>query len=257
MEGKDNQDSESPFEEGREDDSGMVKKLIKLIVNKKRPLSLGDVIENIDDDKEKIKAMFKNNTDKFSIYKQLFVDLKIKVEICKQHCSKQKCLGDTGCSSLHICKRMILSGSCSFGSKCSFGHDLTTNHNRKVLDENYLSNISLTELSYLFTRDINRIVPEICKFYNVGNDKCKHKGQNTVCPFLHVCRYYVNGSCRFKNCLRSHKILDQDNVDILKNHGIDAARKEKDVLKELRMILKQNRQKSVFELDNTERLKRV
>jgi hypothetical protein len=257
MEGADDQGSESHFEEGRKDDSGIVKKLIKLIVNKKRPLSLCDVIENIDDDKEKIIAMFNNNTDKFSIYNKLFVDLKIKVEICKQHCSKQKCLGDSDCSSLHICKPKVLSGSCSFGNKCSFGHDLTTNHNRKVLDENYLSNISLTELSYLFTRDINRIVPEICKFYNVGNDKCKHKGQNTACPFLHVCKHYVYGTCKFKICRRSHNILAQDNVDILKNHGIDTARKEKDVLKELRMILKQNRQKSVFELDNTERLKQV
>ncbi|XP_048463425.1 uncharacterized protein si:ch211-244b2.4 [Rhincodon typus] len=40
-----------------------------------------------------------------------------------------------------------------------------------------------------------------CKFYNKG--KCKNRN----CTYLHVCKYYLNGNCRYgENCRLSHRM---------------------------------------------------
>ncbi|XP_045212326.2 uncharacterized protein LOC123563543 [Mercenaria mercenaria] len=189
---------------------------------------------------------------------QPFVHLTTKVVICETHCSKQSCDGvKPHCSGLHICKYYLLSGNCRFGRRCSFGHDLNTDHNRKLLEESHLNNITVNDLNFLLKQVNNRTTltsPGICKFYNIENDKCRHSEHGTVCPLLHICRHYVNGDCMYgKKCRRSHNILDDASVLILQKHGIDTRRRPAEILKELRSLDVQNRAKDGLEADIKER----
>ena len=74
--------------------------------------------------------------------------------------------------------------------------------------ENHLSGLGVEDIRYLLNLPENRsktTIPEVCKYYNLAVG-CRQASTGN-CPFLHVCRYYLQGSCQFgKKCSRSHNI---------------------------------------------------
>ena len=138
---------------------------------------------------------------------QTKVSLAFEVQICEQ---SRKCNGFPICKALHICKYFI-QDKCRANHKCSFGHDLHSSHNLAVLTELNLDQIDPRKLKDWIQQQHNRRSrpsPKICNFYNIaaGCDK----GEN--CSFLHLCRYFVNRSCKFgSKCTRSHTIRSNRN----------------------------------------------
>ena len=183
-----------------------------------------------------------NFTDVFRIYSfdgQLFVKLTANLSICKTHCSRsESCFGDFDCTGLHICKFYLLEGKCNFGASCKYGHDLKTVHNKKILLEKRLSGVSLQDIRYLLNLPENKTIPKICRFYN-NAEGCKQTARGN-CSYLHICKYYLFGSCQYnKKCKRNHDI--DDNVKtILQKHGLDTAKPVKDLLSELRVLCRTN-----------------
>ena len=144
------------------------------------------------------------------------------------------------CTGLHICKFYLLQGKCKFGGACRYGHDLTISHNSRLLRENLLNTLSVEDIRYLLNLPENRTkstIPKVCKFYNLAAG-CRQSATGK-CPFLHICKFYLQESCQFnKKCSRSHEI-DANVKRILNKHGIDTAKPIKDLLSELRVLYKE------------------
>ncbi|XP_069111217.1 protein mono-ADP-ribosyltransferase PARP12-like isoform X1 [Argopecten irradians] len=166
-----------------------------------------------------------------------------KLGLCSEHCTrKTACMGFPVCDKLHICKFYLLSNSCRFSKiqegTCMFGHDLTTQHNRSVLQQQWLSHLTVQELRYLFQSSESRTestLPHICKFYNVGAAGCRNITQGIPCPYLHICRHYVMSQCKFgQGCKRNHDINNTHVREILAKHGINLKRAPKEILADLR-----------------------
>ena len=145
---------------------------------------------------------------------QTKVMLAFEVQICEQ---PRKCNGFPICKALHICKYFI-QDKCraSVNHKCSFGHDLHSSHNLAVLTELNMEQIEPLKLKDWIQKQHNNRrsrpsrPPKICNFYNTaaGCDK----GEN--CSFLHLCRYFVNRSCKFCLLYTSDAADDMQCVDL-------------------------------------------
>jgi len=139
-----------------------------------------------------------------------------KLSLCKEHCSKYStCPGLPICNGLHVCKFYLLSNSCRFSksnSSCVYGHDLTSQHNKYLLNQNLMDHLTINELRYLFRTIKSRsktTLPNICKFYNVSSG-CRSDENGKGCPYIHICRHYILDQCRFgKNCKRNHNVNHQ------------------------------------------------
>ena len=162
---------------------------------------------------------------------------------------------------LHICRHYIY-GNCSFGERCQKSHNVFDPQPKAVLkkcDVNVArtSKEVLAELRACYQipecpqaaacatvanqpsgkggrENHSREMPDICTFYNLICG-CAKEGK---CTRLHVCKYYVGGSCKFgRYCKRSHDIFDKQPKGALKNWGVDVAGSPKQVLAELRECL--------------------
>lgn len=159
-------------------------------------------------------------TKKSTIDEDIVVAAKTSLGLCKDHCSRfAQCPGIPLCQGLHICRYYLLSNSCKFSRvhgptsiPCQFGHDMTTTHNRQLLQQNIIDHLTVPELRFLFGTLKSRsqsTLPNICRFYNVESG-CRSASQGKECPFIHICRHYVMDQCRFGvNCKRNHNINDQ------------------------------------------------
>ena len=223
--------------------------LINIFLQSKRPLTFAEVIRivaadfGIKIDSKGLLAFLETFPDNFEEYQdhgENYVKLITNLSICELHCSRNgSCTGDSDCTGLHICKFYLLQGKCKFGGSCRFGHDLTTFHNSTLLRENLLNTLHVDDIRYLLNLPENRTkttIPKICKFYNLAAG-CRQSATGN-CPFLHICKFYLQGNCQFKKkCSRSHDI-DEKVKRILNKHGIDTAKPIKELLNELRVLYK-------------------
>lgn len=176
----------------------------------------------------------------FELYEndgQVFVDIITKLNICKAYCSKNgSCAEDSACTGLHICKFYALEGQCNFGINCKYGHDLTTLHNARLLQERLLSGSKIDDIRYLLLGKRTQVtIPQMCKFYN-NSEGCKRNADK--CHYLHICKYYIQEQCQYGvNCRRNHNIGHNEKT-ILQKHGIETARPVKELLKEIRILCK-------------------
>ncbi|XP_063428378.1 uncharacterized protein LOC134711610 [Mytilus trossulus] len=155
------------------------------------------------------------------------VRAKSDVKLCQAHSNHPKsCQGD--CDALHICKFYVLS-SCDM-MRCKFGHNLSDDHNIEVQQKFYLHRVELPNLCLLLQHDANRCrvtVPIICHFYNSlkgcrTKEKVGNQQQQQKCPFLHICRSFVEGRCNiWSSCRRNHSLLQGNVYEILCKYGLD------------------------------------
>lgn len=219
------------------------------LVNARKPASLSEIHHYLRTNQcrqsvSDIHTVLQKYSKNFEIYHDgiLYVKLITKVGVCETHCRKNEtCFGDIPvCSGLHVCKYFILTGKCTFGGQCRFGHDLTTSHNMKVLKENLLNGATVDDLKCYFSKAGNRsefTKPRVCKFYQTKQG-CKMSGEGRVCTNLHICRHYLQQRCKFgTKCSRSHNILIPATKTILEKHGIRTNKKPKEILEDLREVL--------------------
>ena len=184
--------------------------LLNLLKNLRSPLSILNVdnLQKILNAHPYIFELDESGREKH----QTKVMLAFEAQICEQ---PRKCGSFPICKALHICKYFI-QDKCraSVNQRCSFGHDLHSPHNLAVLTELHLEQIEPLKLKDWIQKQHNNRrsrpsrPPKICNFFNTsaGCDK----GEN--CSFLHLCRYFVNRSCKFgSKCTRSHNIRSNRN----------------------------------------------
>ncbi|KAL3862315.1 hypothetical protein ACJMK2_008293 [Sinanodonta woodiana] len=86
-------------------------------------------------------------------------------------------------------------------------------------------------------------IPKICVHYNIEKG-CRNQQNGKRCQFLHICKYYIMGQCKFgEECIRNHDI-DQGVKEILTRCGIDVRRPPREIIAELREDLSQNENES-------------
>jgi hypothetical protein len=160
-----------------------------------------------------------------------------ELRLCDTYCANNECAGWPSCTALHLCKFHLLSDCRYFiendeTERCHFGHDLTTHHNLSVLRGFLLDQLPFSVLRFLLRRPENRsniTIPKVCKFYN--ESRCRSQ----TCLYMHICGYYLAGTCRDGNtCYLNHDVCDDQVRTILTRHGMYVQRGPDKVLTELR-----------------------
>ncbi|XP_042325317.1 zinc finger CCCH-type antiviral protein 1-like [Sceloporus undulatus] len=132
-------------------------------------------------------------------------------------CRAKEC---SGCQHLHICKNYYIKGRCfmptSGRGACKYSHDVLSEENRKILKEHGLSGLNENELRVLLLQNDPFLLPEVCNAYNKGG--CN---QQDNCTRLHICRYFLRGTCRFPQCKRSHCFMEPKALKLLLAEGVD------------------------------------
>ncbi|XP_032913093.1 zinc finger CCCH-type antiviral protein 1-like isoform X16 [Catharus ustulatus] len=129
-------------------------------------------------------------------------------------CVRKVCVG---CERLHLCK-LHLMGRCNQGpSFCKYSHDIMNAENKKVLKKHDLSGLSEDELQVLLLQNDPFFLPDTCRFYNTKGSRCMQQN----CSKLHVCRHFLQGTCKFPQCIMSHNLLDDHAMRVLEAGGID------------------------------------
>jgi hypothetical protein len=203
----------------------IVRKSIEILCQCKKPMSATELSQQLGShivrlSEKQLIEVLSNYPNNFTIYakegtEDYILTVCTKLGLCKEHCSKQgQCPGIPVCDGLHICKFYLLSNSCRVekqGKNCLFGHDLTSPHNMSLLRQNMLEHLSVHSIKNLFRTTESRgrtTMPSICKFYNI-NVGCRAQEDGKPCPYLHICKFYVIGQCRFgKRCKRGHDVFD-------------------------------------------------
>ncbi|PVD35545.1 hypothetical protein C0Q70_02508 [Pomacea canaliculata] len=143
--------------------------------------------------KNNIYLKFKNSRkllafrhDKFIKYVSVFCD---GASICSDQRSptSETCIKEN-CDKFHVCK-FFISGVCTTGSACSFGHNLSTRANKRASESLGLSSFSAKEIHTILFRSH----PAVCEKYNTrGCD-------DDDCPDLHVCSAFLLEKCTAGN----------------------------------------------------------
>ncbi|XP_072046898.1 zinc finger CCCH-type antiviral protein 1-like [Amphiura filiformis] len=136
-----------------------------------------------------------------------------------------------GCDKFHLCKHFVI-GNCRYGIRCSSTHRLDSDHNQLVACSHQLDDLDdEIILKLLKLSCVEYTVPDVCKYYN-SITKCDDTER---CKFLHICRYYIQGDCKFlEQCRRSHNILDQQPRQVLEEFGIDVEQDPMDLVQMVR-----------------------
>ncbi|XP_007256102.3 protein mono-ADP-ribosyltransferase PARP12 [Astyanax mexicanus] len=120
-----------------------------------------------------------------------------------------------GCSNLHLCK-MYLLGDCPFEKErgCRFCHDLSSEHNKRALQEHNLLGLDRSELCIILLQNDNTLLPPVCFAYNKGSGEYGHCSDKEACVKLHVCENYIRGTCDGSTkCSRSHDFYEPHSIN--------------------------------------------
>ncbi|XP_048862591.1 protein mono-ADP-ribosyltransferase PARP12 [Brienomyrus brachyistius] len=127
------------------------------------------------------------------------------------------------CSNLHLCK-FYLFGDCKNikeRGSCRFCHNLSTEHNSRVLREHSLQGLDRTQLCTLLLQNDSTLLPPVCFLYNQGSGEYGNCKQQDSCTKLHICQKYVKGTCSSGvECSRSHDFYEPHPLKTLQGRGI-------------------------------------
>ena len=137
-------------------------------------------------------------------------------EICKFY-SKATCKKGEQCHCLHVCEHFI-NGTCKFREKCKREHNFSNSHNRRILKQHDMGNISeLKVLERLQTRERRRSVttssdgerPEqlMSTSANAIGDP-SIQANNNADKDTEICGFNLRGKCNYGNsCIHRHTEL--------------------------------------------------
>ena len=131
-------------------------------------------------------------------------------EICKFYNSKTKCTKGDECPCLHVCEHFI-SADCKFGEACRHEHSFSSFHNRRVLKQHDIANVSdLKILEYLQARVKKRtgnasssVEKPLTVNLSAVNPSQDDKGKDTE-----ICGFHMRGKCNYGDkCIHHHTDL--------------------------------------------------
>ena len=125
-----------------------------------------------------------------------------KASYCLRYARGNSC--SKRCGDFHICK-FYLSGCCRKGDGCRLSHSFSDIHNRRIKRELGFDHYSDENMAVL----IRNCYPQVCP----ATPKLCHKGGD--CPYLHICDFFLRGTCRISDCFRSHDLHDEHNAWVL------------------------------------------
>ncbi|CAG0894614.1 unnamed protein product, partial [Darwinula stevensoni] len=109
------------------------------------------------------------NEDERFLLSENMVSLNIHLSICQDYLTLGGCDNEQ-CRSLHICAK-YLAGLCT-DARCEDGHNIKTEHNRRLLCQFNLENIDCRMMKFL---EPDSITPDPCTEYNISQcfqDQC-------------------------------------------------------------------------------------
>ncbi|XP_037552134.1 protein mono-ADP-ribosyltransferase PARP12-like [Nematolebias whitei] len=135
-------------------------------------------------------------------------------------CRVKACQGP--CGELHLCKYFLLSGICPLPvyerKDCSFSHDLSSDHNQRVLKHHELEGLTRDELCTLLMQNDDSLLPSICRDYNIDGGKFGQcQSEDIFCSRLHICERFMNEDC---NCSRNHDFKASHILITLNGEGV-------------------------------------
>ncbi|KAK2893157.1 hypothetical protein Q8A67_013145 [Cirrhinus molitorella] len=132
-------------------------------------------------------------------------------------CKKSEC--DDLCENLHLCKYELMMGHCSRHS-CSYGHQLMTEHNVRILRAHRMSRLSREDLCVMLLLSDNSLLPPVCVVYNRGRGPQGNCQDGENCSRLHICENFIRGRCGDTDCGRSHDFNEPRLRNILHFRGV-------------------------------------
>ncbi|CAI5635628.1 unnamed protein product [Oreochromis niloticus] len=132
-------------------------------------------------------------------------------------CRVKDCPGT--CRDLHLCKNFLF-GLCEFSQLrrgCSFSHELTSDHNQRLLREHELESLSRGELCTLLLQSDHTLLPAICYNYNNGDGEFGRCQDGDGCRRLHICETYISREC---SCWKNHDFTAPQPFKALKARGV-------------------------------------
>ncbi|XP_026001848.1 poly [ADP-ribose] polymerase 12-like [Astatotilapia calliptera] len=136
-------------------------------------------------------------------------------------CRVKDCPGT--CRGLHLCKNFLFSGFCQFTQLrrgCSFSHELTSEHNQRLLREHELESLSREELCTLLLQSDHTLLPAICYDYNNGDGEFGRCQDGDGCRRLHICQKYISREC---SCSRNHNFTAPQPIKNVQERGVPGA----------------------------------
>uniref|UniRef100_A0A3P9CRG0 Poly [ADP-ribose] polymerase 12 n=1 Tax=Maylandia zebra TaxID=106582 RepID=A0A3P9CRG0_9CICH len=132
-------------------------------------------------------------------------------------CRGKDCPGT--CRGLHLCKNFLF-GFCEFSQLrrgCSFSHELTSEHNQRLLRQHELESLSREELCTLLLQSDHTLLPAICYNYNNGDGEFSRCRDGDGCRRLHICENYISREC---SCWKNHDFNAPQPFRALKVRGV-------------------------------------
>ncbi|XP_053318441.1 protein mono-ADP-ribosyltransferase PARP12-like [Spea bombifrons] len=121
---------------------------------------------------------------------------------------------DADCDKLHLCSYYLQGKSWLCKKKqCKSSHNTKSDHNLAVLKANDISGLNDQELKILFMQNDPFILPGICRKY--VHSACDQDG----CPFLHICGFFVRGTCNRQVCKKRHDLLESGSDELRKRYS--------------------------------------
>ncbi|XP_071945576.1 uncharacterized protein [Antedon mediterranea] len=157
------------------------------------------------------------------------------VELCTEmfNTKKQICSNGGNCEAIHLCKYFISGvGVCS-KNPCKFPHDIYSKHNLPIVKRLFLDDVKPTNLYSRLQEKFARKL-DLCEFYDTKKT-CKDKVR---CQYLHFCRLYMQGKCKYdEGCKLNHDILGENCEVVLARVGVDTKKPLESILCEVRSRL--------------------
>ncbi|ROL47223.1 Poly [ADP-ribose] polymerase 12 [Anabarilius grahami] len=135
------------------------------------------------------------------------------VELCR----KTTC--DELCENLHLCKYELMMGRCSRHG-CSFGHQLLSEHNARILRARHMIRLSREDLRVILLQSDNSLLPPVCVMFNRGRGPHGNCPDGEKCTRLHVCVNFIRGRCDGTDCGRSHDFHEPRLKKVLYSRGV-------------------------------------
>ncbi|XP_052411034.1 protein mono-ADP-ribosyltransferase PARP12 isoform X5 [Carassius gibelio] len=139
--------------------------------------------------------------------KEVFAQTTVKL------CRRSECV--ELCGDLHLCKYELMMGRCSRHS-CSYGHQLMSEHNVRILRAHGMIRLSRQDLCVMFLQSDSGLLPPVCTAYN-RRGSCP---DGEKCSRLHVCESFVRGRCADTDCGRSHDFHEPHVRKVLRSRGV-------------------------------------
>ncbi|XP_073694372.1 protein mono-ADP-ribosyltransferase PARP12-like [Garra rufa] len=144
--------------------------------------------------------------------KEVFAQTTVKL------CRMSECDNEL-CENIHLCKYELMIGRCSRHG-CSYGHQLMSEHNTRILRAHRMINLSREDLRVMLLLSDSSLLPPVCIMFNRGHGPHGKCQEGEKCGKLHMCENFIRGCCGDTDCGRSHGFHEPHVRKILHFRGV-------------------------------------